>query len=105
MKNPFSNYVQAPDYSACTPEFAEAALTAALAEFEQMTIRAEKAPINWEDFWVPISNGFEELYRVWRQIQHIHLVTDSPEWRKLHAQYTGQISGKINDFFQRQVFV
>ena len=102
MNNPLINYTQTPDYSACTPELAEAALQTALTDFAQMAQRAETAPINWEDFWVPISAGFENLYRVWRQIRHIHLVMDSPAWRSLHAKYTGQISTQVNNFFQQE---
>lgn len=90
--NPFLVRSVFPDFAAMTPEGADAAIPALLADARKAVDALEKnATPGWETFVRPLGDATRPLADAWGCVHHLLSVNDSEGWRKIAEKYEADI--------------
>ena len=85
MTLPLLDFSGLPRFDEIKPEQITPAIDQLLAEADAAVKRAETiAPVDWENFVVPLDDATERLYRAWGQVTHLQAVVNTPELRETY---------------------
>lgn len=85
MTLPLLDFSGLPRFDEIKPEQITPAIDQLLAEADAAVKRAETiAPVDWENFVVPLDDATERLYRAWGQVTHLQAVVNTPELREAY---------------------
>ncbi|NNC24355.1 M3 family metallopeptidase [Salinisphaera sp. USBA-960] len=95
--NPLINGVEAgtlPDFNAITPEHAEPAVEALIADAEQVVAGASEVTADnaWTDLIDPLIHAQDRLERTFGPVSHMNAVMDSPNWRDAYQACIARIT-------------
>lgn len=97
MSNPLLSFDGLPRFAEIAPPQVAEAVDSALADAQKSIdgIAADGQPPTWENTMAPLEAACEKISRVWNQVEHMHSVMSSPEWR---AAYNDNLQ-KITAFY------
>jgi len=82
---PLLDFSGLPRFDEIKPEQITPAIDQLLAEADAAVKRAETvAPVEWDNFVVPLDDATERLYRAWGQVTHLQAVVNTPELREAY---------------------
>ncbi|WP_141453351.1 M3 family metallopeptidase [Pseudoxanthomonas sp. z9] len=85
MTLPLLDFSGLPRFDAIKPDQITPAIDQLLAEADAAVKRAETvAPVEWDNFVVPLDDATERLYRAWGQVTHLQAVVNTPELREAY---------------------
>ncbi|MCL6714274.1 M3 family metallopeptidase [Pseudomonas sp. R2.Fl] len=85
MTLPLLDFSGLPRFDAIKPDQITPAIDELLAEADAAVKRAETvAPVEWDNFVVPLDDATERLYRAWGQVTHLQAVVNTPELREAY---------------------
>ena len=84
--NPLLNFPTLPRFADIAPAHVGEAVDVVLAAGADADaqVAGETSPPNWENTILPLETADENISRVWNQVEHMHAVMSSPDWRAAH---------------------
>lgn len=100
--NPILHFDHQPRFAEIGPEQTAAAVDEVLARLARAADTAAAAQPEWDAMWAPLEEAEESVSRVWSQIEHMHAVCSTPEWRAAHGENLPKVAAQFAKLGQHQ---
>ena len=106
--NPLLNYEIIPDFNQVTEADCTEAFTTVLDELSATVAQIATAPPAataaeaWEEAYLPIIAALEAVEQVWKQVEYMHSVNNTPFWNKMFNQNIAKTMAALDGVFHNQ---
>ena len=93
-----------PRFADITPDQVEDAVsqTLAAAVHTADAVSHDNSPPSWDSICAPLEAADESITRVWSQVEHLHAVMSTPEWRSVYRHNLEKISAHFAKMGQHE---
>ena len=103
-KNALLTIGELPNFDAILPSQVAYAVDTVLAAGRAVAqqVADDDRPPNWNNIGAALEESEEKIASVWNQIEHLHAVVSTPEWRQAHRENLGKMAAYAGEMGQHE---
>ena len=102
--NPLLSISELPNFEAISQSHVNEAVDIVLANGRAVAeqVANDDSPPGWDNTCLPLEEAEEKISSVWNQVEHLHSVLSTPEWRMAHQENLTKIAAYASEMGQHE---